>query len=202
MPHSLARRKLASAAAHLNARSPHAGRIPALILMTDDERLPDPVAAARRLPKGAAIVVRSRNALKRAALARDLVAVAKAHALVLLIANDGDLAAQCGADGIHLSQANGRQATHWRARYPRWFISAAAHDLRSARLVAAVDAIILSPIFATASHPGAVPLSAARANLIAQACSAPVYALGGITAQNAGLLRGFAGIAAIGALAA
>jgi thiamine monophosphate synthase len=35
---------------------------------------------------------------------------------------------------------------------------------------------------------------------MARAFGIPVYALGGVTAQNASLLQGFAGIAAIGAL--
>jgi thiamine monophosphate synthase len=43
-------------------------------------------------------------------------------------------------------------------------------------------------------------LSAARARLIARSVTTPVFALGGVTAGNATLLSGFAGIAAISAL--
>ncbi len=66
-----------------------------------------------------------------------------------------------------------------------------------------IDAVILSPVFATQSHPGGKTLTAIRANLIAEAMRKPVYALGGIDAQNARLLskHAFSGIAAIGALA-
>lgn len=201
MPHSLARRKLASAAAHLNARSAHAGRLPMLVLMTDDERLPDPAAAARLLPKGAMIVVRARNNEHRARLAYQLVALARARNLIVLVANDAKLASEAGADGLHLSQANAAQAMHWRAVRPGWFISAAAHDLRSAISAKAVDAVFLSPVYPTASHPDVRALTPARANAIADALSVPVFALGGVTARNAPLLHGFAGIAAIGALA-
>lgn len=200
MPHSLARRKLASAAAHLNARSAYAGRVPMLVLMTDDQRLPDPVAAARLLPKGAAIVVRSRSDARRASLARELAEVARAHDLVVLIANDAKLAASCGADGIHLSQSNVGQATYWRALRPDWFISAAAHDLRSAILTSAVNAIFLSPVFTSRSHPGVHALTPVRANAIVSTLAVPVFALGGVTARNAASLHGFAGIAGIGAL--
>ncbi|MGZ5935309.1 MAG: thiamine phosphate synthase [Rhizomicrobium sp.] len=197
----MARRKLASAAAHLNARSPHAGRAPMLVLMTDDDRLPDPVAAARQLPKGAMIVVRARDGARRNKLADELVALAHNRGLIVLIANDAGLAARCGADGLHLSQANAHQAAHWRALRPHWFISVAAHDERAATLSKFVDAIFLSPVFPTRSHPGAPALTPVRANHIAQAVALPVYALGGVTARNAALLNGFAGIAAIGALA-
>jgi thiamine monophosphate synthase len=43
-------------------------------------------------------------------------------------------------------------------------------------------------------------LTAVRANMIARVACVPVYALGGVEPRNAGLLSGFAGIAAIGAL--
>lgn len=172
-----------------------------LVLMTDDERLSDPIAAAHFLPKGAMVIVRSRDDEKRQAWARALVAVGHVRGLVILIANDAMLAARCGADGLHLSESTARQAAHWRALQPRWFISAAAHSARAALLEKYLDAILLSPVFPTASHPGARALLPARANKIAEAFKTPVYALGGVTARNASLLHGFAGIAAIAALA-
>ena len=201
MPHSLARRKLAGAAAHLNARSAHAGRVPLLVLMTDDDRLPDPLSAARRLPKGAMIVVRSRDDVRRSEWAHALIRIAAPRGILVLVANDVTLAARCSADGLHLSEANARQATHWRALHPRWFISTSAHGLRGALAARSVDAIFLSPVFPTRSHPKSPPLTAVRANKMAAAIAQPVYALGGVTARNARLLHGFAGIAAIGALA-
>lgn len=201
MPHGLARRKLASAAAHLNARSAHAGRAPLLVLMTDDDRLPDPLSAARLLPRGAMVVVRSRDDTRRSMLAHALVAIARQRGLVVLVADDAALATRCGADGLHLPEAKARQAAHWRATHPRWFISASAHDLRTMTSTRLVDALFLSPVFPTRSHPGAPALTPGRANRMTMATRVPVYALGGVTAQNAVLLRGFAGIAAVGALA-
>jgi thiamine-phosphate pyrophosphorylase len=196
----LARRKLASTAAHLNARSPHAGRVPSLVLMTDDDRLPDPMAAARALPPGAMIVLRARDASRRTVLAREIMALARVRALIVVIANDPRLAAQCGADGLHLSQAQANLAAHWRTLRPHWFISVAVHELRAAVMCRFADALLLSPIFPTLSHPQALALTPVRANRMAQALRIPVYALGGVTSRNARLLHGFAGIAAIGAL--
>jgi thiamine-phosphate pyrophosphorylase len=63
------------------------------------------------------------------------------------------------------------------------------------------DAALLSPVFATKSHPKARPLTAPRARLIACHALLPVLALGGVTARNAALLSGFSGIAAIDGLA-
>lgn len=167
--------------------------------MTDDERLADARAAARALPRGAMVVVRARNPKKRAALARELLAVARRRGLFVLIADDPALAARVGADGVHLPQARAREAAQWRARFPRWIITAAAHGVPCS--AAHLDALMLSAVFPTGSHPGRKALSPVRANLIAARLSVPVYALGGIDARNAARLHGFAGIAAIGALA-
>jgi thiamine-phosphate pyrophosphorylase len=193
MVSALSRRQLASAAARLNARHAMAAMLPPLVLMTDDERLPDPLPAARALPRGSLIVLRARDATRRATLAAAL----RPLPHLLLIANDAALAASIGADGIHLAEANAHQAAHIRALHPRWLITAAAHGKPTD---GQFDALFLSPVFATASHPGARTLGAARANNLAQQCHTPLYALGGITPTNARLLHGFVGIAAIGAL--
>ena len=200
MPHSLARRRLASRAAHLNAHSPHFGRVPFLALMLDDDRLPDPLAAVRGLPRGALVVVRSRETERRSRLAHAIVAIARSRGLIVLIANDAQLASRSGADGLHLSEANAHCAGHWRALRPHWFLSAAVHGLRAASSTTSLDAVFLAPVFPTQSHAKAVALTPVRANRMARAFAIPVYALGGVTAQNAPLLHGFAGVAAIGAL--
>jgi thiamine-phosphate pyrophosphorylase len=207
---ALSRRRLASAAARLNCLSsdrafgvsPGAAlrmALPPLVLMTDDERLADPLAAAAALPRGAIVVVRARNSNRRAELARALLALARHRYLFVLIAGDPALAGALGADGLHLPETRMREAAHWRALHPRWLITAATHAPRA--IPSAVDLVFLSPIFPTASHPGRTALGAVRANAIARALRVPVYALGGIDAQNATLLSGFTGIAAIGALA-
>lgn len=165
------------------------------MLMTDDDRLPDPLPAARALPRGSVVILRSRDNSGRAHLAAAL----KKLPVILLIAGDAELAARIGAHGLHLPEARAREALHWRARFPHWFITAAAHSLRAAQ--AQADAVLLSPIFPTESHKGAAALTAPRARLMARQIPVPVIALGGVDAQNAGLLKGFAGFAAIGALA-
>ncbi|MEI9885693.1 MAG: thiamine phosphate synthase [Rhizomicrobium sp.] len=197
MTDSLARRKLASAAARLNASHRMAGELPPLALFTDDDRLADPLGAARALPRGAMVVVRAREAARRDALARSILALGRD--LVVLVADDPKLAARVAADGLHLPARRAKEAAHWRARFPRWLITAAAHGPGGGG--AHLDALFLSAVFATRSHPGRAALTAVRANAIARASRTPVYALGGVEAGNARLLHGFVGIAAIGALA-
>jgi thiamine-phosphate pyrophosphorylase len=188
----LSRGKLARAAHALNAGQ--------LVLMTDDLRLPDPLAAARALPPGSLVIMRARDKARRAELAAQLRNLAWARGLILLIADDPALARAVGANGLHLPEARAREAAHWRAKNPGWLITASAHSLAAVLRAAHADAVLLSPVFATESHKNAPALSAVRARLIARGVSMPVFALGGVTSRNVALIGGFAGIAAIGAL--
>jgi thiamine-phosphate pyrophosphorylase len=166
-----------------------------LVLMTDD-RDADWAAAAARLPRGSIVVVRRRDAKKRAVLAETLHGIAP-----LLIADDPALALEIGAAGLHLPERRMKEAWHWRMRRPDWIITSSAHSLSALMHAHALDAVFLSPVFATTSHGDTKSLTPARAAFIAAAAPVPVYALGGITARNAPLLaNAFSGIAAIGSL--
>jgi thiamine-phosphate pyrophosphorylase len=192
MPDALSRAKLARAAHSLNAG--------VLILMTDDARLPDARAAANALPPASLVIVRARDAKTRAEHALALRTIARRQGLILLIADDVTLARAIGAHGVHLPEARSRQAAHVRAQNPDFVITASAHSLRAALSVVHADAILLSPVFVTESHRGTPALTSARARLIARGVKMPVFALGGVSAQNAASLSGFSGLAAIGAL--
>lgn len=200
MASALNREKLARAARALNARGGYR-TLPALILMTDERRVPDPLAAAQSLPRGSAIILRHTDAKVRAMIGRELATVSHERGLKLLIAGDAHLAVGVGAHGLHLPEARAREAAHWRALRPSWLITTAAHSLRgliTAR-VAGADAAVLAPVFATSSHPDRVPLGALRTVLMAARAGLPVYALGGVNAQTIVRLKDarFVGIAAI-----
>jgi thiamine-phosphate pyrophosphorylase len=173
--------------------------LPALLLLTDEVRLPDPLAAAARLPRGAGVILRHYGAPDRAALAARLAALCRRRGLVLLVAEDWRLAAAVRADGVHLPERTQRR---FRVRRG-WLLTAAAHSapalVRAARLGA--RAALLSPAFPTSSHPGRPALGPTRFARLAQAAPLPVYALGGVTAARARRLRAAVGVAAIGALA-
>ena len=193
--------RLAEAAASLKRAAESA--LPALVLMTDAARLADPLPAARALPAGSAIILRHYGAPDREALARRLAAVARRRGLLLLVGEDPALARGVGAAGVHLPEraAALARAVRWRAA---WLVTTAAHSPAALRKAAAAgaDAALLSPVFATASHPGIRPLGPRRFAALAEASPIPVYALGGIDRARARLLRGSGaiGIAAIGGL--
>jgi thiamine-phosphate pyrophosphorylase len=162
-----------------------------LVLFTDDSGR-DWLAAARRLPRGSIVILRGAH---RTALLNKL----RMLPLRLLVADDPVLAAE--ADGLHLPEKWAREAAHWRVRHPGWIITASVHSLRALLTLQHVDAVFLSPVFSTASHPGAKPLTPVRAAFIAAHAMVPVYALGGVDARRAARLApSFSGIAAITAL--
>jgi thiamine-phosphate pyrophosphorylase len=196
---------LAEAARHLKPRHP-VGSLPRLILMTDTMRLPDPVIAIQALPPGSAVVVREGKPEARAALACRIRRLCRERGVCLLIANDWRLALKIPADGLHLSEASVRRASRpWKSsRPPRWIVTAAAHSPTAVRRAArlGVDAVLLSPVFATKSHPAARTIGPLRFARWVGESPIPVYALGGIDAKAARRLQasGVAGFAAIAGL--
>jgi thiamine-phosphate pyrophosphorylase len=192
-----ARLNLARGAARLAAQ--HNTRLPALVLMTDDDRLSDPLGAAHALPRGSMVIVRARQSVHRAELAAEILKIATERSLFVLIAADAALAARLGADGLHLPEARAREAAHWRTLHPRWVITTSTHG--TSRIPPAVDAVFLTSVFPTQSHKARAHLGPMKASVIAATIRKPVYALGGIDSCNAARLsNAFAGIAAIGAL--
>jgi thiamine-phosphate pyrophosphorylase len=190
------------------SRSPQ----PVLWLFTDSVRGKDPVAAAARLPGGiSGIVFRHDGVPGRAALGRALARICRARRLALVVAGDTRLATALGA-GVHLR--GGRWPDPVRVSQRR-LITSSAHGLAEIRRARAAGAkiVFLSPIFATASHPGAAALGPVRWNALArhgQGASQGVslVALGGLTGASARRLkvasrpgRFCAGAGAIGALA-
>ncbi len=185
------------------ARRRTAHGLPGLILMTDERRLPDPLAAVARLPRGAGVIFRHYGDPERAILAARLARLCRARGLVLLVAGDAALAARVGAAGLHLAQAQGSRIRHFRRSRPRWLVTVAAHSQAALTRGRQADAVLLSPVFATLSHPGARALGALRFARLAGRSTTPVYALGGIDEQTLRRLQGcrLAGVAAIGGLA-
>ena len=206
MGDNLARTKLARAAAQLNAAAKLPRVLPPLAFLTDDDRLGDPLAAMRALPRGSLVILRVRDPQRRVELAAATASIAIACFHIWLIADDPELALRVGAGGVHFPEKHMARAARWRARRPHWLITCAAHSSVSCANAgrSGADAVFLGPVFATASHPERATLGPLRLRLIAQRVRIPIYALGGVDAQTASRLRDapLAGLAAIGALAA
>jgi len=172
--------------------------------MTDERTAQaDLLRAAARLPRGSAIILRhyTLEAAMRRALFDQLKAVARRRRCLILLAGDPAEARAWGADGHHgRAPASHRHTDAGR----RWLHSAPAHnagELIAARKAGA-DAALLSPLFATRSHPGAASLGPACFAALARRAPLPVIALGGVHPRHARLVRrlGAAGYAAIDGL--
>jgi len=199
---------LAERAARLNRGRARrgAGAAGSFALVTDRTRVPEPLALLGSMPPGALVVVRDYDAPDRAALAQNLARACRARRLVLVVAGDLDLAIATGA-GLHLPEWQARAV---RARILLWhrrgrrILSMAAHSRAALARTAArgADMALLGPVFATASHPGALELGALRFRLLARGARGAVWAIGGVDRRTIGLLAGSgaAGIATVGGL--
>ena len=164
--------------------------IPRLWLMTD-ERLGDGLERAiRRLPRGAGVVFRHYSLPKseRRRLFERIRGIARRRRLVLVAAGGDPLP----GDGAHNRRGRGLR-------------TASAHNLCEVRRAErdGVHLIFLSPVFATASHPGGKALGPVRFGAIAGQAGVPVVALGGLDGRKARRLHalGAYGWAGVGAFA-
>lgn len=180
--------------------------LPVRWLVTDARRLPDPLPAVRRLTRGDGVLFRHYELppAKRLALARQVAELCRRLGLVLVVAGDVRLARAVTAAGLHLPQGLIGQTAMARRAGLR-LVTVAAHDAGAIAQAArcGADAVLVSPVFATASHPGAAPLGVLRFAALASDArrqGLAVYALGGITPASFARLRDLplAGYAAIG----
>lgn len=202
-------------ARHLNLRNGGpTWAIPPIVLMTDDQRLPDPHPAIKLLTHDSMVVFRHYDHPDRVQLAQSLRRLCKARKIPFLVANDLALALRISADGIHLPEYRIRQSPgiyHQIAR--EMLVTSACHSLSTLRHFALLppryrpDGILISPLFATRSHPGAASLSPAQIRHMAMQCHqlgiVPI-GLGGINRETCRFLRSslLASLAGIGFSAA
>lgn len=133
-----------------------------------------------RLPRGSGLVFRHYHLSEpdRRARFRQLLRLARQCGHAVVLAGAMREARACGADGAYGSAAQ-------LAKGPAGLRLATVHSLRELRRVARADAVLLSPVFATQSHPGAGALGSLRFLLMAQKSRIPVLALGGMTPRRA-----------------
>jgi thiamine-phosphate pyrophosphorylase len=177
-------------------------RLPPLILVTDPERTPDPVALAGRLPRGCGVIFRGFGRKGADQTARRLAAVARRRGLELLIGAD---ALRVAGAGVHLPERMAHRAAALKRARPGRLVTVAAHSeaalVRARR--AGADAALLSTVFDSRSPSAGRPLGPARFAALVRQAGLPVYALGGVATKNAPRLlgSGAAGLAMVEGLA-
>lgn len=182
---------------------------PRLILITDSSRLPreplcDAILAALRGGVDAVLVrEKEMDSSRLLAFASRLRAMTHEHGARLIVHTQADVAHAIAADGVHVAAScicEIAAMRHWLGS-AGMSISASCHSAEELREAASqgADFALLSPVFPTASHPGAPHLGIERFSELAGESPLPVVALGGITQENRGQLPGY-GVAVVGAI--
>ena len=139
-----------------------------------------------RLPRGSGLIFRHYHldATERRRRFTALSRVARRYGHLVVLSGDARQARRWGADGAYGPPGS-------LAKGPAILRLVTAHSLREIAEArrARADAILLSPVYATRSHPGAAPLGPVRFRLLAMRAAAPVIALGGMSAARARALR-------------
>lgn len=194
-PQTAGQRKLGAAARQARRHLP--AQLPPVFFLTDPERTPDPVRIARALPRGWGIIYRHFGAADRHETGRALSRVARRRGLTLLVAADPGLAIRIGAAGVHWPFAHKRDARKWRGQFGLMTVSAHAPEDVRAVSHGLFDAALVSTVFPSASPSARVPMGMQRFRRLSRKARLPIFALGGVTAANAGRIADSAGLAAI-----
>jgi thiamine-phosphate pyrophosphorylase len=153
-------------------------------------------------PRAVVFGVRDRTApaTTRLALARSLIEVARPVGARVVVHDRVDICLAAGADGVQLGEQSigVREA---RTLLSGGWVGRSCHDARGVReaMAAGVDAILLSPLFASPGKGAPLGLDAFADLATLTLGAVPLIALGGIDASNARAARaaGATGVAAI-----
>lgn len=167
--------------------------------------LPQQVEAA--LKGGATCVqLREKNLADSSILAeaREISALCKQYRVPFILNDNVALAAQCGADGVHLGQEDMDPAQARRILGPDAIIGVSAHNVAEAKAAVAAGADYLGcgAMFATTTKTNVTALPKETLRAICAAVGVPVVAIGGISKQNLLSLAhcGEAGVALVSAI--
>jgi thiamine-phosphate pyrophosphorylase len=165
----------------------HANPLPRLWLISDARNDAQLARALKMLPRGSGFIYRHYHLPDPARWARFrmLRRIAKAQGHRVILADSALTARAWGADGIYGAPRSLTPRRHGLLHL------ATAHNLHEVGLAARLgaDAVLLSPVFATATHPGGAVLGSVRFHLLARQSPLPVIALGGMTAAHARALN-------------
>jgi len=181
------------------------------VFFTNRKKVFDFAKVIKNLEKNSAIIIREYDLPKqdRKDFAKKIFALAKSRGdLKILIGKDLDLAHELKADGVHFSDFDKLPLQIRQKNFRKKFIlSLACHSFKSLLRAQKLkpDMIFISPIFPTSSHIGAKIFGVRNLAKIAvqnkklKYSLGNIYALGGITKENVGMikklpLRGFGAI--------
>ena len=156
---------------------------------------------------GVSIVQLREKELDSAAIEREAIAlkaVCKRYGVPLIINDDPEIALRVGADGVHIGQKDGNVREIRRMIGENMILGVSAATVAEAKQAEAdgADYLGCGAVFTTATKTNTRPVDNALLTEICAAVNIPVTAIGGITAENAPLLKGtgIAGTAVVSAV--
>lgn len=125
---------------------------------------------------------------EQARIAEKMLTILEPYNAKLLLNGDIELSQRLGAAGVQLSSQQLRSLT---TRPEVGLCAASCHDEEELALAEklACDFILLSPVLATLSHPGAPHLGWEKFARLIERCPIPVFALGGLTMADMALAQ-------------
>lgn len=131
-------------------------------------------------------------------------ALCRRKGAVSIINDRVDIAARCGADGVHIGQEDLEAGAARDILGPERIIGVSAHSVEEAlrAQAAGADYLGIGAAFATGTKADAKPISRETIRAITAAVHIPVVAIGGITRENLPSLKGCGldGVAVVSAL--
>ena len=171
--------------------------LPALLYLVDPKRGPNFLETAVNLPAGSGVVYRHFGDKNRLDIARRLRHITLSTKSILLIGNDAQLAKRVRADGVHWSESIISNSAQWRSTFT--IMTTAAHSRKAvhhARMLG-LDAALYSCVFPSRSPSASKPTGAVKFRLLSKQLDFPIYALGGVSAHNAGRVADAGGLATV-----
>ena len=167
-------------------------KLPKVIIIFDDESFDRKKLLKLKIPKKSAFLLRSYETKKRRKIAKQLLKFCKMKKMKLLIGSDVKLAEDINAHGIHLPEYMIRNnKINWIniknvKSNKKWIITTAAHNVHALKKAEElnIDAVLLSPVFPSKSHPNSKNLGLNKFSKIVKKTKLPIYALGGINIKN------------------
>ncbi|MSQ22829.1 MAG: thiamine phosphate synthase, partial [Dehalococcoidia bacterium] len=194
-----------------SARMEAAWRVAGLYIIVDPQltRGRDVVDVAKAALMGGATAIQLRDKIHdkgdQLPVARRLMAVCQEHSASFIINDHADLAAACGAHGLHVGQHDLPVAEARRVLYPTQFLGTSNALLQEAEMSAQqqADYLAVGAMYSTDSKGNTRPAGIQGLRQVRQRVSRiPIVAIGGITLDNVDpvLEAGADGICVIGAV--
>lgn len=140
------------------------------------------------------------NVVEYKSLAQKVVALARQYHCKVLLNTDPQLVQELAADGVHLDSKRLAECSS-RPLPTEFMVAASGHSLQELVKAKSIGAnfALLSPVKYTSSHPDTEPLGWEKFKSIVAQVELPIYALGGVSADDeaTALAAGAQGLAGI-----